>query len=156
MPRQPVGPANAISDATASAPGATLLARSLLGLPVAAVLAYATVGFIARAWDACDDAEPPYLFGLTLFVMPMIGFAQWIGWVVVAAILRSRPWRLFIPAALVGVLLVGWAAAAMEVPAHETSFYAADAADPADDSHLSPMHCRADGIPAWWPEWLPL
>jgi TRAP-type mannitol/chloroaromatic compound transport system permease small subunit len=72
----------------------TFVARVLVGLPICAVLAYATVSFIALAWEACDDAEPPYLFGPKLFVLPMIGFALWVGWAVVAVVLRRRSWRL--------------------------------------------------------------
>ena len=130
--------------------GPWLLGRVFLGFPVCALLAYGTGSLIVRAWAACDDAEPPYVAALVFLVLPVIALADWLVWVLGAFLTRTRPWPVFLTVSICFVGLVGLGAFAMNVPAHDPSFYAEYG-----EGDFVQGDCYPDGRPKWWPLWLP-
>jgi hypothetical protein len=121
--------------------------RWLLGFLVVPMAAYATVQVIAVAWAACDDAEPPYLFGLLFLIMPAIGLVMAVSWTITVLLTYRLRAAIAVPLACALVASVGLAGFVVNVPAHDPGFYPAHDADFPDCS---------SGRPSWWPEPLPL
>ncbi len=140
---------------TDTRPSGSLL-RAAVGVPICAALAYGSAQLIGRAWDACGDAEPPYLLGLLVLYLPGIAIGQWIVWTIVVFFTRKRAWWVGLLIGLAIAVLIGWAAVAVSVPMRSADEYASDAQpDQAGEVFLLDT-CRPDGLPTWWPTWLPL
>ena len=121
--------------------------RWLLGVAVVPLAAYGTARAIAAAWAGCDDAEPPYLFGLLFIVMPLIGIVMAVGWTVIVLLTYRLRGRIAVSLAFGIVAAVAFVGFVATVPAHEPGFY------PAHDPDLPDC---SSGRPSWWPEPLPL
>jgi len=129
------------------------IVRWLAGLPICGLLAYGTTRLIGEAWSACGDNEPPYMFGLVFGVLPAMAVVMFVVWTLWTALTRGRPWPIFAVPVATALLLVGWFFFAATVPMNEPDYYNA----PASLGDPSPFTsaCGRDGIPTWWPSWLP-
>ena len=59
----------------ASRPGCLLL---IVGVPIAIIASYLTIGLIASAWSACDDLEAGGRFELLFFFFPGVAVGSWV------------------------------------------------------------------------------
>jgi hypothetical protein len=125
-----------------------LLLGTVTGVPVSIAAGWVAFRVINEAWYVCDDAEPPYLFGLILFILPMIVVGIFVAWIFAALLTRNRSVRAFLLVGLIAVALAGYSAVYINVPAHDPSFYAGEIQGPGNE-------CLPNGQPTWWPGWLP-
>jgi hypothetical protein len=123
----------------------------LVGFFVAPPLAYAALRLMVSAWSACGDAEPPYLFGLLLFDLPLLSLMGLGIFVLIAWLIRRSPMlmRVLLGTVAVGALCI--VAITGRVPMNEPSSYANWDAE----MRASFPACGRDGVPTWWPIWLP-
>lgn len=119
----------------------------VLGLAVSAVTAWGSIELVAAAWAACDDAEPPYLFGLLWVIFPATTVGAWIAFAFGVVITSRRHPIVRCATGAIFVTAVCVFAAVVQVPAHDD--YGAPSNDP------SMVECGPNGIPTWWPTWLP-
>jgi hypothetical protein len=120
----------------------------VLGLALCVPLGWGSIQVVAAAWAACDEAEPPYLFGLLFLILPATILAAWVGFTI-GAVLTSR-WhdivRYTVGAAF--AVSVCFAAVTLQVPIRDGYD-----AQPSNDPLM--VECGPYGIPTWWPAWLP-
>ena len=130
--------------------GPWLLGRVFLGFPVCALLAYGI-----RLADRTSLGRMRRRRAALCRRVGVLGSARYrlgrlAGVGAGAFLTRSRPWPFFLTVSLCFVGLVGLAAFAMNVPAHDPSFYAEYG-----EGDLVQWDCYPDGRPKWWPLWLP-
>ena len=128
----------------------------MVGLPICIVIAYAAIRLIGAGWDACDDDEPPYLFALLFGELPLLATAQWLTWLGVTFVTRHGRWWIGGPVALILAVFIGWAQVAASVPMDGPGAYVGSREPNADGFASLPATCGPDGIPTWWPAWLPV
>lgn len=120
----------------------------VLGFFLSVVLAWYSIGLIGSAWAACDEAEPPYLFGLVFVIFPAMALVAWVAFTIGAVVTeRSHDIVRYAAGTLLAVaicLLV----VTFHVPIRD-DYDASPSTDPLM------IECGANGIPTWWPSWLP-
>jgi hypothetical protein len=114
------------------------------GFLVSAILAFRALPFIGRAWAACTEVGLGEGVLLLFIALPLtIGLWMTFGASLLPTIGRPRPARFVVG----GLVVLGATLIFMTVmvPRPGDPPQAADAR----------TDCRADGIPTWWPSWLP-
>lgn len=110
-------------------PSLTMLGVAFL---VGIVLAYGSIRLIAAAWSECGDYEPPYGFRLV---------GRW-----------SRPAGVIAGLSVAAPIAVGHVA--QLVPMGPAADYATGPQSRAPYTRATAA-CGPQGIPTWWPWWLP-
>lgn len=132
-------------------PSLTMLGVAFL---VGIVLAYGSTRLIAAAWTECGDYEPPYGFGLLFFDLPLLTVLAGSGFAVGALTVGrwSRPAEVI--AGLSVAALIAVAYVAQLVPMGPATDYAIGPQSRAPYTRATAA-CGPQGIPTWWPWWLP-
>jgi hypothetical protein len=122
----------------------------LLGLAGSAYLAWLSIGLVASARVACDEFWAGEGFGLLFIVLPITFVMTAIGYGVAIRCSASWPRAPRLLAACVAAGVVALGTAVVQVPLGERIDYAGlQSTDPAL------AECGPDGVPTWWPTWLP-
>jgi hypothetical protein len=116
----------------------------LTGILVSSLLALLVVLIIGRAWAACVEVSMGDGFGLMVVTgLLAIGLSVIFGASLLLTVERQGPLRFCLGMAAVLIATLIFVTIMVPRPGHSPL---AAAAHPA---------CRADGIPTWWPSWLP-
>ncbi|HEV8490273.1 MAG TPA: hypothetical protein VGQ58_10855 [Candidatus Limnocylindrales bacterium] len=111
-------------------------------------MSFGTVRLIAAAWMSCGDFEPPYGLGLLFFDWPLIAIGSWIAFSAGVLLLRDAPNPSRVIVGVVLASVVCCYSVTGEVPMNEPDYYAGG-------SPAGATECEPDGVPTWWPWWLP-
>jgi hypothetical protein len=136
-----------VADGANSMRGGAGCLVQLVGPLVAVVVAVTAFLLVSAAWRACADSTPGGGGYLLLIFLPGVFVASWLGFALAGVLTfwAPPPIRLFAAVAL--AFAIGVVAVAREVPVQPAS-------DAAVASEVTTA-CGADGIPTWWPFWLP-
>ena len=113
------------------------------------LLSWNVVNLIASAWEVCADLDAPDRAGLTILYFPGIIVAMGLAAAVAARLTKRHHPVLRIGLVMLAVGLVAVLVIALSVP------YGGESSWPSGDSGEAFTECRVDGIPNWWPAWLP-
>lgn len=116
----------------------------LLGLPIAAALAWTVVSLWASAASVCGAFEAGGRAWATLVVFPLMGGGLWLAWSMTAVALRRRGLATRL---MVSFLVIVLLASRFLGGTREMINGNAGQADYGSDC--------ASGLPDWWPSWIP-
>lgn len=120
-----------------------------VGLPVGLVIAYGSIRLIAAAWSECGDGSPGG-GGYLLFVyLPLVTVLAASGFAACAVLVGRWSKLAAFLAGLAVATLIAVPFVAQEVPAYPAADYA-NGHDP-----RATAACGPQGVPTWWPWWLP-
>jgi hypothetical protein len=124
--------------------------RELLvaGLALSLVGAHGAVRLIAHAWGACSDVSTGSSFGLGAIYLPAIAVGMWFAFVLGAFVARSKRVFVRLLAGAVLAFVISLLVVIVMMPNAPHGSY------PSVDRSEYP-ECGPDGIPTWWPSWLP-
>lgn len=122
-----------------------LVAGALINM----VLGWFVLQLVASAWSACEDFGLGTRIGLRFFALPLLITGLWVAYVVGVVIGRSRSWPVRFATGLGLSLATAALFIAVTVPTSpgSTAYVRVDRDDYPE--------CGSDGIPTWWPSWLP-
>ena len=130
-------------------PSARTLVELVLSLVPAVPLAFGTVWLIGSAWAVCDEAEAGARFGLNTVILVFLMLAGWAAFSVALITLRKAHLLIRLACGAVLALAACLTVVTLEVPAYGEDFYGLER--PRRDA----PECGPEGIPTWWPDWLP-
>jgi hypothetical protein len=119
----------------------------LLGFFLSGGMSWVTIQAIGNAWSACDDLGLGG-GGLVIVFFPILTLVALAGFAVGLVLTRHEPSAIRLACGLVVALAICVTAAALWVPAYGEASY---------ESTRNPdlPECGPNGIPTWWPSWLP-
>lgn len=122
------------------------------GLPLCLIAGLLADRQVVLAWDACDDMSAGGSFFLTFVFLPGVVLVSWVAFAVGTLVSFKLHAALRLVIGLAPVVVVCAAAVAMWVPAYPAADY-----QPGGWHANTPGHpeCGPNGIPTWWPAWLP-
>jgi hypothetical protein len=124
----------------------------VIGLPLCLIAGILADRQVVLAWEACDDMSAGGSFGLTYVFLPGVILVSWVAFAVGTLVASQIHIAIRVVIGLALVVVICVAAVEMWVPAYPASDY-----QPGGWHANYPGYpeCGSDGIPSWWPSWLP-
>jgi len=122
------------------------------GLPLCVIGAVLADRQVALAWDACDDMSPGGASALTFVFLPGVILVSWLAFAVGTLVSFRLHAAIRVAIGLTLVIVICAAAVAMWVPAYPAGDYQGGGWHAYNPGY---PECGPNGIPTWWPSWLP-
>jgi hypothetical protein len=116
------------------------------------LLSAAITSLIGAAWQACADLSVGGRFALVALQMPAALVAIGSAFAVTAFVMRNQHLIVAALGALIAMIAAAMLVVALSVPVGGEDNWVGLTNE---DLASIPGPCRADGIPTWWPNWLP-
>jgi hypothetical protein len=131
---------------------AAAIALWVAGCVGTVLLAAAIISLIGAAWNECADLSAGARFALVALQMPAALIAIGSAFAATAFVMRRQPVIVTTLVASVAMIAAAMLVVALSVPVGGDHNWVGLTSE---DLAGIPGSCRPDGVPTWWPNWLP-